>query len=148
MQGGRRAAWEKFPCRGGESIRRRSTSTLSNLRLDIPYSSLSLPVRSLFLRRLWFERIIIRGTRTQGPSSRGPATSLPFYSQFSSLYLPLSPFISSLSSLRYPRWSTWLLGSLILGRKLGLPRASARFLHGLDPMPEEPRCSITIRFSC
>lgn len=30
---------KKFPCRGGESIRRRSTPTLSNRRLDILHSS-------------------------------------------------------------------------------------------------------------
>lgn len=44
---------KKFPCRGGESIRRRSTSTLSNRRLDIPYSSPPLPssVRAYNYRR-------------------------------------------------------------------------------------------------
>lgn len=109
---------KKFPCRGGESIRRRSTPTLSNRRLDIllPLSLRFLPFlfssRCLFssfsFPRLEFERIIIRGTRAHGLSSREfSESSLPPYSR------PV-PRLSLTASL------ILVSDSLILGRNLDL----------------------------
>lgn len=76
-----------------------------------------------------FERIIIRGTRTQGPSSR-EGLRLFFLLLVALLSaLPLSLFLSSRSPCTR---STWLAGSLILGRKLDSPRASLGSLHSVS----------------
>jgi len=102
---GPRAPRRNFHVEAAESIRRRSTPTLSNRRLDIHRSSprggwegealplppprradslplsLSLSFSPTFETR--FERIIIGGTRAHGLSSRGPWTPL---------FPPLNPF--------------------------------------------------------
>lgn len=100
-RGGPGAARKKFPCRGGESIRRRSTSTLSNRRLDIPYSSPpSLPR---------FERIIIGGTRTQEPLFATERGGEAYDFSSSRLYSAFSPPLSSDTNTRKKARLTKLL---------------------------------------
>lgn len=109
---------KKFPCRGGESIRHRSTPTLSNRRLD----TLSIPL-SLSSSKTQFERIIIRGTRAHGLSSRGSrsplfllfpnlfrtsSTVLLFFALFSFSILVLLRFVNT---RKKPRLTVDLLSS-------------------------------------
>lgn len=107
-EGGPGAARKKFPCRGGESIRRRSTSTLSNRRLDIPYSS--LPPSSV--RAYNYRRHANPGTLL-ARERKGEGEAYDF--SFSRLYSAFSPPLSFTFGLR---------GRIpIPGRRLDLPRA-------------------------
>lgn len=84
---------KKFPCRGGESIRRRSTSTLSNRRLDIPLPSVPR-----------FERIIIGGTRTQEPSRERERERRGGLRVYSNARKKVRLRVPARSLLSTPRW--------------------------------------------
>lgn len=131
---------KKFPCRGGESIRRRSTPTLSNRRPDIPpLVSLSLPLSfSLSFFSLPFQDSVRAYNYRRHASPRtilkraSSEFSLPPHPQPYSALLPTAlPGRLSYSSPSR---------SLILGRGLDLYRGLAGLLHpGSTPCWREPR---------
>lgn len=139
---------KKFPCRGGESIRRRSTPTLSNRRLDSPpfLSSsprLAVPLSLFFFppSETRFERIIIGGTRAHGLSSRERS---PLFLLIPDLFRASPTALPGRLSYSSPP------GSLILGRNLDLYTVNllVSYTRARPHAGGATRYPITIRFSC